>query len=89
MHALNGKNIPYALNDDDDELDDNNSDDVFNDDDDENDHDHDHHSHIFHCHHDYRQFHHLFIITFGIINSIYQKYVISGKGSWRTHTIYE
>ena len=32
MHALNGKHIPYALNDDNDELDENDSDDVFDDD---------------------------------------------------------
>ena len=36
MHTLNGKHIPYALNDDDDELDDNDSDDVFYNDDDGN-----------------------------------------------------
>ena len=106
MHALNGKHIPYALNDDDDELDVNDSDDVFDDDNDGNDDDHHHHRHICHCHHDYHnihhhrhnhhpchhhdywQFHQLFIITFGIRNNIYPKYVISGKGSWRTHTIY-
>ena len=114
MHALNGKHIPYALNDDDDELDDNGSDDVFYDNDDGNDdddhhrrhlcqchhdyhnshhHRHNHHSchHHHHCpwhHHDYWHFHQLFIITFGIRNNIYPKYVISGKGSWRTHTIY-
>ena len=49
MHALNGKHIPYALNDDDDELDENDSDDVFNEDNDGNDDDDDHHHH--HHHH--------------------------------------
>ena len=34
MHSLNGNNIPYALNDDDHELDENDSDDVFDDDND-------------------------------------------------------
>ena len=34
MHALNGNHIPYALNDDDDELDENDNDDVFDDDND-------------------------------------------------------
>ena len=50
MHALIGKHIPYALNDDDDELDDNDSDDVFDDDDDVNDDDHylHHHLHLKH-----------------------------------------
>ena len=59
MHALNGKHIPYALNDDDDELDDNDRDDVFNEDDDGNDDDDDDdHRHICHCHHDYHNSHH-------------------------------
>ena len=49
LFTTNGKHIPYALNDDDDELDDNDNDDVFDDDDD----DHDHHCHLCHCHHDY------------------------------------
>ena len=110
MHALNGKHIPYALNDVNDELYDNDNDDIFYDDDDENygddDDDHHHHRHLCHCHHDYHNSHHhrhnhhschhhdychfhqLFIITFGIRNNIYTKYVISGKWSWRTHTIY-
>ena len=96
MHALNRKHIPYALNDDDDELDDNGSDDVFYDDDDGNDDHHHRRRHICQCHHDYHNSHHhdywhfhqLFIITFSIRNSIHPKYVISGKGSWRKHTIY-
>ena len=52
MHVVNGKHIPYALNDDDDELDDNDSDDVFNEDDDGNGDDDHHHRHNHHpCHH--------------------------------------
>ena len=59
MHALNGKHIPYALYDDDDELDANDSDDVFNEDDDGNDNDDDDDDrHLCHCHHDYHNSHH-------------------------------
>ena len=47
MHALNGKHIPYALNDDNDELDDNDSDNIFDDYDNRSDDD-DHHHHLHH-----------------------------------------
>ena len=36
MNALSGRHIPYALNDNDNELDDNDSDDAFDDDEDGN-----------------------------------------------------
>ena len=49
---------------------------------------HHHHCHWHHHHCDYWHYHQLFIITIGIRNNIYLKYVISGKGSWRTHTLY-
>ena len=55
MHTLNGKHIPYALNNDDGEIDDNDSDDVCYSDDDGN---ADDYNDDFHNHHSCHQCHH-------------------------------